>query len=164
MLNTTTLAELSGALTVGTPYLSAFLTQSRWPRYVNEALAFLVCAVAGVLAFLLAGGTLTGVHDLATLSAVISGIFVGAKVYYLKLGVKCPLLDFIAYHTGEKQVGLPPPAAMEATAPPPDVPAKLRELTGSYDRAQLLAAIRQKQIEQGIAPPSLVTPSTGSSK
>jgi hypothetical protein len=118
-LDTPTLLKISGALTLACPYLAAALTQAHFPRYVNEALTLLVCAIAGTVSFLLAGGTISSVHDASTLMAVIAGVMAGAKLYYAKLGVKCPLIDAIEYATGGKYGGLPAPAATQPSSTPP---------------------------------------------
>lgn len=109
-----TLLALSGTFTLAVPYLSAVLTQDHYPRWKNEAIAFGVSALAGLTAFVAAGGRLEG-HDLPVLFATISSVFTLAKVYYNKLARASPAIAMIQYKTGGAQSGDPAPGV----APPP---------------------------------------------
>jgi len=135
LLNLQTLVLLSLALTPAAPYVTAFLTQSRLPAWVNEVIAFLVCLVAGFGSFLASGGTFTSLHSSAGALAAVGAIFTGAKLFYTKLGWKSPLLMAL------KHVGVTSTAPASPAVDPPPVNESLPSTNTTEDALKLLAAL-----------------------
>ena len=74
-----TLAQLSTALIFLVPYITGILTRAHLPRWANELIAFGVSFVAGLVAYLQAGGNFRSIHDLSGLAAAIGVIFAGRE-------------------------------------------------------------------------------------
>lgn len=88
------LVGISTLFTILTPYLAAVFTQDHLKSWQNELIAVLVSVAAGVVSFVLSGGSFN-THDSSSLCLAISGVLVGAKLYYAKLLPNSPLIKKI---------------------------------------------------------------------
>ncbi len=117
-VNLTIIGLFSLGFASATPYIAAFLTQSKLPRVVNEIIAFVVCLAAGLIAFWQGGGSFTSIHSLAPLAAAVSVIFTYSKVFYLRLKYNSPIIQWLKNLTmtaSPSTVASPPPVDINAT-------------------------------------------------
>ena len=112
-LSMQTLISVSVVLTVLTPYISAIFTQDHLPQWANELIAMIISIGAGVISFFVSGGVFN-TTDAPSLGLAISGIFVGAKLYYVHLLPNSPLIKTIEYATGGAASGAVPPDTLQA--------------------------------------------------